>query len=395
MASEPMGDDMSMEQPQGSGNDKPFDTEPFDAGVEADEETDPKKFIEQLTGKLGQSLRKYNENQGQPDLELEKFAINSLLSATHTDKMDGEDKKDIVNRVENGSGDDESGDTSALPEEPVDDTQEPVSGEENLDFTGGDESGGEEPLNEMSLNDHNAQALVALYDNGDDNIKRTITRLVSFTDKLNRDIFIKDLYEDVDYEDIEVIMKRLKEMGIYTEPKISTFESIMLDNPPKNSMFQPNSNDKLEDDMSTKIHERLNILKKNSTFVEKDMEPVTKPKIKPVDAPIKPNRKSKPFLPSVTPNVNPRPKAMNEKINDYEVYNKTLGETLREIQRYVVSRGFDQIEFENHDVAHVNYGKTHRIQKVLSKGGVETKKGLNVQIYRMDSGNYELNMYVG
>jgi hypothetical protein len=47
------------------------------------EETDPKKFIEQLSGKIGQSLRKFTETQG-PDFELEKFAINSLLSATHT-----------------------------------------------------------------------------------------------------------------------------------------------------------------------------------------------------------------------------------------------------------------------------------------------------------------------
>ena len=77
-------------------DDKPFDDEPFDAGVEADEETDPKKYIEQLTGKLGQTLRKYTEEQGQPDFELEKFAINSLLSATHTSEMDEEDKKDII-----------------------------------------------------------------------------------------------------------------------------------------------------------------------------------------------------------------------------------------------------------------------------------------------------------
>jgi len=88
-------------------DDKPFDDTPFDAGVEADEESDPKKFIEQLTGKLGQSLRQYNDEQGQPDFELEKFAINSLLSATHTSEMDAEDQKDIINKVKKaGKGDD-------------------------------------------------------------------------------------------------------------------------------------------------------------------------------------------------------------------------------------------------------------------------------------------------
>jgi len=114
--------DAALEAP--ATDDKPFDDEPFDAGVEADEETDPKKFIQQLTGKLGQSLRKYNEEQGQPDFELEKFAINSLLSATHTGEMDAEDQKDIINKVRKSG----VGDKEAPAEEPASD----------LDF-GGDE----------------------------------------------------------------------------------------------------------------------------------------------------------------------------------------------------------------------------------------------------------------
>ena len=81
---------------QAPSNDKPVDDEPFNAGVEADEDSDPKKYIEQLTGKLGQSLRKYEDEQGSPDFELEKFAINSLLSATHTAEMNPEDQKDII-----------------------------------------------------------------------------------------------------------------------------------------------------------------------------------------------------------------------------------------------------------------------------------------------------------
>jgi hypothetical protein len=115
-------------------NDKPFDDEPFDAGVEADEESDPKKFIEQLTGKLGQSLRKYTDEQGQPDFELEKFAINSLLSATHTGEMDAEDQKDIISKVKKvGQGDEdvapESGETPS--KEPAPESE--PSDEEGLD----------------------------------------------------------------------------------------------------------------------------------------------------------------------------------------------------------------------------------------------------------------------
>ena len=47
-------------------DDSAFDTN-FDAGIDADENTDPKKFIQQLTGKLSQSLRKYNNDLPKPD----------------------------------------------------------------------------------------------------------------------------------------------------------------------------------------------------------------------------------------------------------------------------------------------------------------------------------------
>lgn len=105
-AEEPM-DDMSAEAPS---NDMPdFEKEPFDAGVDANEESDPKKFIEQLSGKLGQSLRQYTKDQGQPDFELEKFAINSVISASHTAEMDEEDRNDIIKKIEK-SGEDETQD---------------------------------------------------------------------------------------------------------------------------------------------------------------------------------------------------------------------------------------------------------------------------------------------
>ena len=66
----PMGD-------EGMKNNNEFDTN-FDPGVEADEEQDPKKFIQQLTGKLSQSLRKYNENNGQPDVDLSKYVAGMI-----------------------------------------------------------------------------------------------------------------------------------------------------------------------------------------------------------------------------------------------------------------------------------------------------------------------------
>jgi len=87
-------------------DDKPFNDQKFDAGVQADEESDPKKFIQQLTGKLGQSLRKYNDKNGTPDFELEKFVLNSTISATHSGDMSEADREDIVKKLEDsGKGD--------------------------------------------------------------------------------------------------------------------------------------------------------------------------------------------------------------------------------------------------------------------------------------------------
>ena len=142
--SEPSGDeeiDLSFgDEDEVKSDDKPFDDTPFDAGVEADEETDPEKFIQQLSGKLGTSLRKYTEEKGEPDFDLEKFAINSVISATNTAEMDEEDQKDIIKKIKS-SGDDEKDvnvdvnvDTGDGEEETVStDDEENVDDEINLD----------------------------------------------------------------------------------------------------------------------------------------------------------------------------------------------------------------------------------------------------------------------
>ena len=116
------------------GNDKPFDDTPFDAGVEADENEDPEKFIQQLAGKLGTSLRKYNDERGEPDFDLEKYAINSVISATHTAEMDEEDQKDIIKKVKmSGAGDDNDDidkDLDMDSEEPAEDPKPEAEGDE-------------------------------------------------------------------------------------------------------------------------------------------------------------------------------------------------------------------------------------------------------------------------
>ena len=95
------------------------DTEESDDEEGGDDTT---KKIQKMTGKIGQLLRDKEE----VDPELEKYVINSIISALHLDEMDESDKEDIIAKIE---GEEEEGD-----EEPTDDTEEPVgdTGSEEL-----------------------------------------------------------------------------------------------------------------------------------------------------------------------------------------------------------------------------------------------------------------------
>ena len=80
MGGMPMDDGMGMDgqmPPMDNGGSE-FDTN-FDAGVEADEDEDPKKYIQQLTGKLSQELGKYNNELGEPDTELSKYVGGMIV----------------------------------------------------------------------------------------------------------------------------------------------------------------------------------------------------------------------------------------------------------------------------------------------------------------------------
>tara|TARA_R110000851_G_scaffold142800_5_gene281551 strand:+ start:2398 stop:4455 length:2058 start_codon:yes stop_codon:yes gene_type:complete len=128
---------------EGSDNDKPFDDdEPFDPGVEADEEEDPEKFIQQLAGKIGTSLRTYTKDNGEPDFDLEKYVINSVISATHTAEMDKSDQKDIIEKIKTSGDEGEDEDLGG------DEFDEDLGGDD--EDLGDDEDGDtEENLEEM------------------------------------------------------------------------------------------------------------------------------------------------------------------------------------------------------------------------------------------------------
>lgn len=105
-------DDMEM----GDETDVPDDTE-------GDEDTgDLEKDIQRLTGKIGQKMRELDE----PDAELEKYVLNSIMSALNVEDMDEDFKEDLISKLEGETEEtsDET-DTEEVPEEPIEGEEVP------------------------------------------------------------------------------------------------------------------------------------------------------------------------------------------------------------------------------------------------------------------------------
>lgn len=96
---------------------------------EGGDDSDPLKMIQKLTGKLGQRLRDAQEDMESDDI---KYVINSVVSALNLDKLDSEDKEEILTQFEDedsfeGEESPEMGDEMpAAPE-----TEDSELGEEN------------------------------------------------------------------------------------------------------------------------------------------------------------------------------------------------------------------------------------------------------------------------
>ena len=113
MSGNEMPYDGSMGNQFDNGGASQFDTN-FDAGVEADENTDPKKYIQQLTGKLSQSLRSYNETLPQPDADLDKYVAGMIVKQA-IEGLSQEDTDDILNKIKNNETPDDSVDGQEPP----------------------------------------------------------------------------------------------------------------------------------------------------------------------------------------------------------------------------------------------------------------------------------------
>ena len=136
----PMGDSNSAADPAINGGmpaddgSNQFDTN-FDAGVEADEDSDPKRYIQQLTGKLSQSINSFNSEQG-PDAGLCKYVASMIIAAT-CKNLDEKQKKELIEKINSAQSDDMGGDEESADEMPMDDmdgdmNQEPAPINEHI-----------------------------------------------------------------------------------------------------------------------------------------------------------------------------------------------------------------------------------------------------------------------
>lgn len=75
----------------------------------------------------------------------------------------------------------------------------------------------------------------------------------------------------------------------------------------------------------------------------------------------------------------------------YEIYHNTLSSVLDEIERYVQFKGYEVGDYFP-EINHVSYGTTERTQLEMLKNG-RIANTLAIQVYRLDSGKYELNCY--
>lgn len=131
MDSQPMSQDMG-----GVNNELPTNDMDLENGIDDSlsnnidgdgESTDPKKQIQQLTGKLSQELRNYNNDQTEPDTELNKYVAGMIIPQA-SKALTGDDKSEIIDKINNNSdsedemGGDELNDNEISNEIPMDDS---------------------------------------------------------------------------------------------------------------------------------------------------------------------------------------------------------------------------------------------------------------------------------
>lgn len=67
--------------------------------------SDPKRYIQQLAGKLSQSLRKYNEGLPNPDVDLNKY-VAGMANDAAVEGLSPEDVEEIINKIKSDENSD-------------------------------------------------------------------------------------------------------------------------------------------------------------------------------------------------------------------------------------------------------------------------------------------------
>ena len=100
----PVEDEVSVDEfgDEDFGGDELGGEEEIEVDIEGGDDDDPTKKIQKLTGKVTQQMRELEE----PDPELDKYVINSVISAIDWESMSEEDVEDIIAKIE---GDEEEG----------------------------------------------------------------------------------------------------------------------------------------------------------------------------------------------------------------------------------------------------------------------------------------------
>ena len=115
----------SEEEPMSNNGDdgeSQFDTN-FDAGVEADEETDPKRYIQQLTGKLSTTLNSFNNENGEPDEGLCKY-VGKMIVKQAAKGLDEKGKKELIAAINTADSDTDEDDLETEDDMSVEDGNE-------------------------------------------------------------------------------------------------------------------------------------------------------------------------------------------------------------------------------------------------------------------------------
>jgi len=90
--------------------------------------------------------------------------------------------------------------------------------------------------------------------------------------------------------------------------------------------------------------------------------------------------------------------ALFKEVKSEDIYFDTLSQALDKVLEKTTKEGFEIVdqerEFFHFGIGGIQYGETKRASFNLEKDEKPSRKKLHIQIYRMESGRYELNQYI-